>query len=75
MPVGTYSGVERFGAKERCLYIERTEGDLKTGGRGWWVPEAASEVEKRGDERLRGARVVYPMVAIGFDGDEGVVWF
>ena len=28
------------------------------------MPGAASEVEKRGDERVRNARVVYPMVAV-----------
>ena len=27
--VGTYSGVERFGEKERWLYIEGTDGDFK----------------------------------------------
>ena len=39
------------------------------------MPEAASEVEERGDERVRDARVVYPVVAVGVDGDEGLVWF
>ena len=81
--VGTYSGVERFGAKERWLYIEHTEGDLRMGGRGGGCPrrrrrlrnEAASEVEERGDEWVRDARVVYPIVAFGIDSDEGLVWF
>ena len=27
--VGTYSGVERFNAKGKHLYIERTDGDLR----------------------------------------------
>ena len=36
--VGTYSGVERFGAKGRWLYIERTEGNLRMSGRcGGWL--------------------------------------
>ena len=39
------------------------------------MPEAASEVEKQGEERVRDARVVYLMVTVGFDGDEGPVWF
>jgi hypothetical protein len=38
------------------------------------MPEAASEVEKGGDERVGDTRVVYAIVAAGVDGDEGLVW-
>jgi hypothetical protein len=40
---------------------------------GVWVPEAALEVEERGDERVRDARVVYAVIVVGVDGDEGLV--
>ena len=50
-------------------------GRFKDGWEGWWMPEAASEVEERGDEWVRDARVVYPIVAFGIDSDEGLVWF
>ena len=41
----------------------------------WWVSEATSEVEERSDERVRDARVVYTVVAVGVDGNESLVWF
>ena len=39
------------------------------------MPEAGSEVEVRGDGRVRDLRVVYAVVPVGIDGDEGLVWF
>lgn len=38
------------------------------------VLEAESEVKEEGDERVRDARVVYAVVALGIDGDEGLIW-
>ena len=37
------------------------------------MPEAASEGEEGGDERVGDARVVYAVVALGVDGDECLV--
>jgi hypothetical protein len=55
------------------MYIERTEGDLRIDRRGWWVPEAASEVKEGGDERVRDARVVYAAVAVGIEAQDARV--
>ncbi len=37
--------------------------------------EAASEVEEGDDELVSDARVVYAILAVGIDSDEGLVWF
>ena len=50
-------------------------GNFKDEWEGRWVPEAASEVEERCDERVRDPRVVYAVVRVDVDGDEGLVWF
>ena len=40
-------------------------GKFKDGWEGWWVPDAASGVEERRDERVRDPRVVYAVVPVG----------
>ena len=48
-------------------------GKFKDGWEGWWVPDAASEIEERRDERVRDPRVVYAVVRVDVDGEEGLV--
>ena len=57
-----------LGQREGWLYIEHTEGE-----EGVWVPEEASEVKEQDDERVSNACVVYAVVAVGIDSDEGLV--
>ena len=49
-------------------------GKFKDGWEGWRVPDAGSEVEERRDERVRDPRVVYAVVRVDVDGDEGLLW-
>ena len=50
-------------------------GKFKDGWEGWWLPDAASEVEERRDERVRDPHVAYAVIRVVVDGDEGLVWF
>jgi hypothetical protein len=74
MPVGVYSCVERFGGRWRWLYIERMKGNLRVDERGC-VPEAALELEERGDEQVCDPRVLCAVVAVGIEDDKGLVRF
>lgn len=48
-------------------------GKFNDGWEGWWVPDAASEIEERRDERVRDPRVLYAVVRVDVDGEEGLV--
>ena len=70
--VGTYSSAERFGAKETWLYIEHAEGE---GGRGG---ECSRRRRGLRNEAMRASvtcGLYNPIVAVGIDGDEGLVLF
>ena len=69
-----YLGVERFGSKGVVVYRAHG-GKFKDGWEGCRVPDAASEVEERRNERVRDPRVVYTVVCVDVDGGEGLVWF
>lgn len=67
--IGQQAEVQKEQAKGSWLYIERTEGKEEV--LTVWVPEAASEAEERGDERVSDVCVVYAVVDVGVDLDKG----
>ena len=65
----------RVWREEEVVEYRAYGGKFKDGWEGWWLPDAASEVEERRDERVRDPHVVYAIVRVDVDGDEGLVWF
>ena len=59
-PCGDVLRRGRIWSKGEMVVYRGHGGRFKDEWEGWGVPEAASEVEERGDEWVRDARVVYP---------------